>query len=123
MNEAQRKNCESLRKMESSDALEWLLLNHSDDGCFYIPKRSWAKEDQVRLAEHFLKRIPHASAICYEALLSVMSVSKFIEEVEKYIPSSESGKKLLKYYLFPSLDKFAKTEKDQASVKYIKALI
>jgi hypothetical protein len=123
MNEAQRRNINLLRSMESSEATDWLLENHPKDGCIYIAKRSWKKGDQTRLAEHFLSTIPHASAICYEALLSVMSVAWFSGIVEKLIPEKESDRDLLKYYLLPALTKAAKTDKDNSAIIQLKSAL
>ena len=78
MDELQREECDLLRGMDSSEAVEWLLNNYPDNGCFYISKRTWKKADQVRLADHFLKTVPHASSVCYVALITAMGVSKFI---------------------------------------------
>jgi hypothetical protein len=121
MNEAQRSNCNLLRSMESSEAAEWLLRNHPQDGCIYIAKRSWRKDDQVRLAEHFLSSIPHASSICYEALLSIMSIPRFVGIVEKLIPEDASGRELLNYHLMPACVKAVKTDKDQSVITHLKS--
>ena len=120
MNEAQRRNIDLLRSMESSEAADWLLENHPKDGCIYIAKRSWKKGDQIRLAEHFLSTIPHASAICYEALLSIMSVVRFSNVVEGLMPEKASDRDLLKYYLLPALTKAAKTDEDNFAILQLK---
>ena len=106
--------------MESSEATKWLLANYPNDGCIYIAKRSWKRGNQVRLAEHFLNNIPHASSICYEALLSIMSTSRFVGIVAKLIPEEASDRELLKYYLVPALLKAAKTDKDQSVIMHLK---
>jgi len=121
MNEAQRRNVDLLRSMDSSEATDWILENHPKDGCIYITKRSWNKDDQTRLAEHFLITIPHASAICYEALLSVMSITRFSSVVEKLMPEKAADRDLLKYYLLPALRKAAKTDKDHSAIVELKS--
>ena len=123
MDEIQREICEKLRSMESSQAAQWLIENHREDGCVYLSKRTWKKEDQILLAEHFLKSVPHASAICYEALLTIMALSRFVGVLKKYIPQNRSDKELLKYYIYPALEKHAKTENDRHSINQIRSAI
>jgi hypothetical protein len=123
MDETQRKNCEIIRNMSSSDAADWLLTNHPNDGCFYVAKRTWKKQEQIRLANHFLSRIPHATDRCYEALLSVMALPRFVEVVEANLPEESSKKNLLEYYLLPALNKFVKSPTDKAAVAHVSRLL
>lgn len=118
MDESQRENCKLLRDMGSPEAADWLLTNYPKDGCFYIAKRSWKKSEQLRLAEHFLKTAPHASATCYDALLTIMSITNFLSVLEKYIPENSARKELLRYYLAPSLNKAASSERDKETIAY-----
>jgi len=123
MDSKQREIGEKLRKMCSSEAAEWLLENFPEDGCVYINKRTWKKEEQLRLAEHFLRRVPHANGQCYDSLLSIMALPKFIDVMMKYIPNNDSDRNLLRYYLYPVLQIFSKNDKDQTSIESIKSIL
>lgn len=123
MNATQTEAIEKLRKMESAEAVDWLLKHHPKEGCFYISKRTWRKQDQLRLAEHFLSSVPHASAVCYESLLSVMALPKFVGVLKKYIPQNAADKELLEYYLYPTLDKYAKNDNDRLAIAAIRGAL
>ena len=120
MNEKEKKAiCKSLTNMSSDRAATWLLNEYKfeNENWYYsliiMRHRSWKKSDQVRLAEYYLQRIPFASASGYEAFLSFMSVSNFVKSIEKYLPTSNSDKQLLKYYLLPLLNNKVSSDKDK----------
>ena len=117
MNKDQRENCEILRSMSSSQALEWLASSDRQDRSTYINCRSWEKKDHQRLAELFLSNIPHASGRTYDQLLSIMSISSFVKVIREHVPDSESKRDLLAYYLVPALQKHTKNERDDNIVK------
>jgi len=119
MNEHQSTICESLRNMSSDEAATWLLNEYKvenqnwGEALILLPRRSWSKIDQIRLAEYYLKKIPFASSSGYESFLSFMSVINFVKTIQKYLPTSKLDKDLLKYYLLPLLNRQASTEKDK----------
>lgn len=113
---------ELLRSLTAEQAASWLLENEPKN-CKLINVRSWPVTQQVVLGKNYLKSIPHSSAICYEALLSIMSISTFLKAINQYLPLVSSDYALLKYYLFPSLDKFSRNSKDESLIKDFKITI
>jgi len=126
VNEHQSTICESLRNMSSDEAATWLINEYKvenenwGEALILIPHRSWSKNDQIRLVEHYLTKIPFASSSGYESFLSFMSVNNFAKTIQKYLPTSKPDKDLLKYYLLPLLNRHASTEKDKNIVKELK---
>jgi len=104
--------------MPSNDAADWLVSHYlpydPNYGEVYriIPHISWKKEDQIRLAKHYLRKIPFASALPYEAFASVMPIKKLLNVIYEYLPTDRNDLELLLYYLIPTLEKFSKTESD-----------
>lgn len=117
MTEEQRKVLEQLRRMSSQDAASWLIENQPYDMARYIPKISWRRPEHMVLANFMLKKIPHASARGYEALLQVMGIKKVLYVIEQYMPIDEESKDLLGYHLRPSLKKSVRTEGERVLVK------
>jgi hypothetical protein len=68
-----------------------------------IQHLSWKVEDQVRLADHYLSRLPHASARGYEAFASIMSRDRFLSAIRRNWPQAPERLDLLRYYLFPTI--------------------
>jgi hypothetical protein len=105
--------------MSSDEAATWLLNEYTfenenwGEALILITHRSWSKNDQIRLAEYYLKKIPFASAVGYESFLSFMSISNFTKTLQKYMPPSKSDKNLLKYYLIPILSRKVNSEIDK----------
>ena len=120
MNDYQKEASIKLRSMTSKEAANWIITNHSDDGCFFVSKRSWLVEDQLILAKHFLRNIPHATGRCYENLLSVMSVKNFMKVVEMYPCDIKEENDLLSYYIFPALSNAEKSDKDKKIIERFK---
>ncbi|MCG8516674.1 MAG: hypothetical protein MI794_01625 [Pseudomonadales bacterium] len=120
MDQAARDKIEAIRAMESSSAADWLIENQQRNGCAYISKRTWKKEDQIKLAAHYLESIPHASGRCYESLLTVMPVQRFVTVLRTYLPVGAKDIDLLCYCLYPALEKFSKTDKDKAIIAELK---
>lgn len=78
-----------------------------------IPHRSWERKDQIRLARHYLQRIPFAHGAPYAAFLSFMSVPVFIDVIREHLPRDKGDLSLLMYYLRPALLSKAVTETDK----------
>jgi len=76
MRESDRDIIQHLRKLDSPGAANWLIKHHPQSICRLIPHRSWEKPEQETLAKHYLANIPHASALRYRSLLSVMTTYK-----------------------------------------------
>lgn len=110
---------EKLGKMTSEDAADWLLTNYAVDMASYgdaivlISHRSWQRPEQIRLAEHYFRKLPFASAKPYEAFASFMSLKLFLKTIEKCMPVGEADKNLVLYHLRPLLQKNAKSDSDR----------
>lgn len=109
----------TLRKMTSSDAADWLIMTYPAGAPDYwevfqlIPHLSWKRADQVRLAKHYLQRMPFASAKAYDVFASFMSFDLFIKAIREQLPVERSDLDLLLYHLHPVLEKSAKTDSDR----------
>ncbi|MGR2739666.1 hypothetical protein ACUY1T_14545 [Billgrantia sp. Q4P2] len=118
MNENQRLICTHLRELQSSEAASWLMDHYPnssdnwDEALLVMPHRSWRKSDQIRLAKHYLSKLPFASARGYEVFASFMTVANLIAVIRGYIPADAEDKKLLEYHLAPVLRRKAESEKD-----------
>ena len=112
-----------LRKMSSGEAADWLLTHYPADsenigeGLSIASHLSWKKADQLRLAEHFLSRVPFASARPYQMLASIMPVHRLVAALKERIPSDESGRDLLWYHVGPVLSRAARTARDQQAAQ------
>ena len=121
MNEAQRNACNHIRMLDSERAADWLIERYSignpNSGEVFkvMPHRSWEKRDQIKLADYFLKDLPHRSGKGYEAFLSFMSIPAFIGVLRRNVPLAQNDKDLLTYYIGPILrshDHYRKYETD-----------
>jgi|SRR6185312_14057337 len=115
--------CEELGKMSSSQAADWLMTNYPVDKADYgdaitmLSHRSWKRPDQIRLAQHYLKKMPFASSKVYEAFASFMSFELFLKSINEQVPTDKSDIDLLLYYLLPVLEKSARSDVDRELVK------
>ena len=118
MDISEKREAERLREMSSADAAEWLLRTYptGGTGLRLLRHRSWLRADQDRLADHYLGRMPFAAAWPYEALLSVMSLRRFLRVTERHFPSDPTLRDLALYHLAPTLQHATKTEVDRAAV-------
>lgn len=113
---------ERIGRMTSEEAADWLIANYPVEKANYgdaisvVSHRSWRRADQVRIAKHYLKKIPFASAKPYEAFASFMSIRSFLQVVEEYVPEGNAEKSLLLYYLKPVLQQAAKNNTDHELV-------
>jgi hypothetical protein len=112
-----------LRKMSSGEAADWLMARYPAD-CENIGEAldvashlSWKKADQLRLAEHYLGRLPFANAKPYQALASIMPVHRLVAVLKERIPSDESRRDLLWYLAGPVLTGAVKTARDREAVE------
>lgn len=118
-----------LRKIPSNRAADWVLLNYPIEnpdfwiGLELISHLSWKRSDQVRLAQHYLKRIPFANGKPYEIFSSIMSLKRFIEIIRGNIPTDKESKDLLLYHLLPILQKVAKSSEDHELVQAFKTTL
>ena len=85
MNPNDHDECIYIRQLSSADAATFLIQNYQSDFPTSISHRSWVKADQIRLAHHFLRNLPHASGCAYNSLLSFMSIAAFISVIEMKI--------------------------------------
>jgi hypothetical protein len=108
-----------LRKMTSEEAADWLIQNcpitaeNSGDAFLLLPRISWQKCDQLKLANHYLSKIPYASHKPYEVFASFMQLGKLISVMENFLPPNDTDKALLRYHLGPILNRAAKSDSDQ----------
>jgi len=113
----------NLGRMSSQEAANWLMETYPAEGADYgnaialLTHRSWKRTDQVRLAKHYLKKLPFASSRVYEAFASFMSIELFVKILKEHLPSERSDISLLIYHLRPVLEKAAKTESDRELVR------
>ena len=123
MDDNQRKLCAFIRALSSAEAATWIIdqypLHSVDFGEAFIlmPHRSWRREDQIKLANHYLKGIPFASERVYEAFLSFMSVPVFTRIVKNNLPDNKSDLSLLTYYLKPLLTKLVMDGNSEQEVR------
>src|SRR5262245_9934105 len=108
--------------MTSKDAADWLIEHfprrNPDCGRALqaISHRSWLPRDQIRLAEHYLSRLPFASEKPYEVFASFMKVTTLLDILRKNLPSEDGGRRLFEYHVRPVLLRTAKTPKDRDAV-------
>ena len=108
--------------MSSSQAADWLLKTYPVEGQNYgdaiqlISHLSWKQADQIRLARHYLKKIPFASSKVYEVFASFMSFELFVKVLQEQLPINKSDIDLLLYHLRPVLEKYAKTSSDHVLI-------
>ncbi|MXN80122.1 hypothetical protein GR157_36085 [Burkholderia sp. 4701] len=114
--------CERLRSMGAGDAVDWLFENFPPDDPSYgfvfdvIPRISWRRGDQDRLARYYLKGMPFASGRVYVALSKIMSLEKFLRVAEECMPKIGGDIEFVFYYLIPALDVHIKSESHRALV-------
>jgi hypothetical protein len=113
-----------LAKMKSQDAADWLLKKYPvtnpdyGDAIELLSHLSFKRADQIRLAGHYLQKMPFASAKVYHAFLSIMSLRNFVSIAKHYVPTNKTDKSLMLYHLVPELEKAAKTLHDREIIKF-----
>lgn len=112
--------CARLRRMAPNEASDWVLENFPSDDPEYgvvfdiIPRISWRKGDQEKLARYYLKGMPFASGRAYGALSKVMSIERFLKVVGECMPQNGEDINLVLYYLIPELNGIVKFDADRA---------
>jgi hypothetical protein len=125
MDKELKSKLDELRKMPSEEAADWLLANYpigsenSGDAFLMIPRLSWKKGDQRKLAEHYLSKMPYANPRPYEAFATIMRTTRLVDIVADFLPASEADKSLLRYHLAPVLTKSVKSDADRAAVEVL----
>ncbi|MBT2768564.1 hypothetical protein J7J08_13040 [Stenotrophomonas sp. ISL-67] len=110
----------SIREMSFRDAADWLMENYPAGAPHYgtafqlMPRRSWKRSDQIRLAEHYLARLPFASSTPYRVFLSFMAAEVFVSQIRKFLPDDESSIDLLRFHLGPVMREAATSDVDRA---------
>ncbi|MFP3500981.1 hypothetical protein [Burkholderia sp. SIMBA_062] len=112
--------CARLRRMAPNEASDWVLENFPSDDPEYgvvfdiIPKVSWRKGDQEKLAKYYLKGMPFASGRAYRALSKVMPAERFLRIAGECMPEKSEDVCLVLYYLIPALSEIVKSDADRA---------
>lgn len=123
MDQRLRSAVNDLRKMGSSEAADWLMAHYPVDSgsageaLIMASHLSWKKADQLRLADHYLSKLPFASARPYEVFASMLPVHRLVAILKDRIPSEEADRDLLWYYAGPVLTRAAKTAQDHEAVQ------
>ncbi len=112
-----------LRAMSSVDAAHKLISDYPAGSAEYwkafdvIAKVSMDRKSKILLANHYLERIPFANSRPYEIFSSVMSVSDFLNVIQRFLPVDAKDRRLLMYHLKPVVRKRAKTAREVELVK------
>lgn len=123
MDQRLRSAVNDLRKLGSSEAADWLMAHHPFDSesageaLIMASHLSWKKADQLRLADHYLSKLPFASARPYEVFASMLPVHRLVAILKGRIPSEEADRDLLWYHAGPVLTRSAKTAQDREAVQ------
>lgn len=118
MDAAQKAEVKTLRRLESAEAADYLLRTYPLEALQWgralelIAHRTWKREDQVRLAEHYLSRIPFASAAPYEVFASLLSFEDFAQVIRRHWPKAECDNGLLCYHLAPVVEQYVEDGAD-----------
>lgn len=111
--------CIQLRNMAPGEAVDWVIENFPSDDPSYgtvfdiIPKISWRKGDQERLANYYLRGMPFANGRAYAALSKVMSIERFLKIADGFMPKNSEDVDLALYYLIPVLAEVIRSESDR----------
>ena len=124
-----KKKCEEIRAKSSEESLKWLMLNYPISALNYsvafqlIPHRSWARHDQISLAEYYFQKIPFASELPYKVFSSIMPVYRVLGVIQNCLPTHEEDLDLLVYYLMPVVKKNARSVRDEEAIKRFQTLL
>ncbi|WP_157646577.1 hypothetical protein [Burkholderia ubonensis] len=106
--------------MAPGEAASWVIENFPSDDPSYgvvfdiIPKISWRKSDQEKLAKYYLRGMPFANDRAYRALSRVMSIERFLRISGEFMPKDSEDIDLVLYYLIPVLSGIIKSDFDRA---------
>lgn len=110
---------EKLRSLESAAAADYILRTYPLEALQWgralelVALRTWNREDQVRLAEHYLSRIPFASALPYEVFASLLSFGDFAKVIQSHWPKAECDNGLLCLHLTPVVERYVEAGADR----------
>lgn len=113
MNKIQRQECEQLRALPSDEAAAWLMEKYGagqpnwGEAFVLLPHRSWSREDQLRLARYYFRKMPFAQSRPYEVFTSFMSLPLLVKVLGECMPRAKADVELVRYYLAPVLKKKA----------------
>ena len=119
MDAALRAEVETLRGLESAEAADYVLRTYPLEALQWgraldlIAHRSWQREDQIRLAEHYLSRIPYASTRPYEVFAALLSFHDFADIIRRHWPKAECDNGLLCYHLAPLVKRYVEAGADR----------
>lgn len=101
MNEAMRAQAARLRAMASRDAADWLVqqLPHSAEAITLLRQISLKREDECRLARHYLGGATHAADDAYRHFARRLGVTALIDILAQAAPRSRRDAQLLAYHL------------------------
>ena len=94
MDAATRQELDELKKLPSHEAADLILERYPLDSAMWgnaitlIEHLSWKVPDQVRLAEYYLSRLPHASDRGYSVFLNVMQLERLLAVIERNWPQN-----------------------------------
>lgn len=118
-----------LKDLASEDAASYLMeifpieAENYGEAFKVMAHRSWKKNDQLRLARFYLRKIPFANSKPYEVFASFMSLPNLISVVKEAISNKPNDSDLIAYYVAPVLKDNIKTNKDRSLVeKFISEL-
>ncbi len=115
--------------MGSNEAAEWLMAHHPVDSesageaLIIASHLSWKKADQLRLADHYLSKLPFASSRPYEVFASMLPVHKLVAILKDKMPSNEADRDLLWYHAGPVLARASKTVQDTEAVQNLMSAV
>ncbi|MGK5061961.1 hypothetical protein [Janthinobacterium sp. LB3P112] len=112
-----------LKGLASEDAASYLMeifpieSENYSEAFKVMAHRSWKKNDQLRLARFYLRKIPFANSKPYEVFASFMSLPNLISVVKEAISNKPDDSDLIVYYVAPVLKDSIKTDKDRSLVE------
>jgi len=111
-----------IKKMPSDAAATFLMKTFPVEDPNYgnafkiMTHRSWSRDDQIRLARFYLKKMPFATSKPYEVFASFMAIKTLISVVKEALPTKPNDREFVAYYVEPVLKKNIKSEADRNSV-------
>lgn len=113
MNKTQRQECKQLRALPSDEAAARLMEKYGvgqpnwGEVFVLLPHCSWSREDQLRLARYYFRKMPFAQIRPYEVFASFMSLPLLTKVLGECMPRAKADIELVRYYLAPVLKKKA----------------
>jgi hypothetical protein len=123
MDESTRSLVVEFRRIDENERADRLLSRFPADGpdagvaTTIIDHLSFTRRDNHRLADHYLRRLPHASGRTYEVFAKKLRIEDLIRIAEERMPTDETDRQLLFYYLIPTLQKHARSDQDRQAIE------